>query len=193
VANKPKIVAFAGSTRKASYNKKLVKAAAKAAEEAGGDVQYVDLAEYPMPLYDGDLEEEKGLPETAIRLREIFIDADGFLMATPEYNSSVTGVWKNTIDWLSRPHEDEPGLVAFRGKTAGLMSASPGALGGLRGLFHVRSILMNIGVLVLPNQHAISQAHDAFDDAGALTGEKHRAKIEEIARDLVETITKLKA
>ena len=146
----PKILAFAGSTRTDSLNKKLVKIAANGAKNVGAEVTFIDLRDYPMPLYDGDLEAKEGLPPNALKLKEIFWQHQGFLIASPEYNSSYSGVLKNTIDWLSRPaSSDEPGLSCFVGRVAAIMSTSPGALGGLRGLAALRQLLENIQVIVL--------------------------------------------
>lgn len=182
----PKILAFAGSTRTGSFNKKLARLAADAARAAGADVTLVDLRDYAMPLFDGDLEEASGLPEAAKAFKKLMRESDGFLIASPEYNSSITGVLKNTIDWASRTEtDDEPDLVAFRGKAAALFSASPGALGGLRGLVHVRSILGNLGVLVLPEQVSISTAHEAFDQDGQLKDPKRAKKVTGLAASLV--------
>ncbi len=137
--NKPKILAFAGSTRSASFNKRLARIAAEGARKAGADVTFIDLRDYPMPLYDGDLEDKEGLPANAKKLKEIFLAHKGLLIASPEYNSSMPGVLKNTIDWVSRVSDPkEVPLACFDGKVATLMSASPGALGGLRGLVHLR-------------------------------------------------------
>jgi hypothetical protein len=108
----------------------------KGAREAGAEVSLLDLKDFPLPLFDQDLEAEQGMPEAGAKLKRLFIDHDGLLIAAPEYNSSVTAVLKNAIDWVSPPASGEPSLVAFRGKVATLMSASPGALGGLRGLAH---------------------------------------------------------
>src|SRR5262249_59967372 len=144
---RPRILAFAGSLRRDSFNKKLVPIAAKGARDAGAEVTRIDLKDFPLPLFDQDLEAEQGMPENGKKLKQLFIDHDGLLLACPEYNSSITAVLKNAIDWVSRPAPGEPPLVAFRGKGVTLMSASPGALGGLRGLVHVRSILGNIGVI----------------------------------------------
>ncbi|MEX2285719.1 MAG: NAD(P)H-dependent oxidoreductase, partial [Planctomycetaceae bacterium] len=163
-----RILAFAGSLRKDSYNKRLVRIAAAGATAAGATVTLLDLRDFPLPLFDEDLEREQGLPENAANLKRLFIEHDGFLIASPEYNSSITGVLKNTIDWVSRRVEGEAPLVAYKGKTAALMSASPGALGGLRALVHVRAILGNIGVLVLPTQVAVPKAMEAFDADGKL-------------------------
>ncbi len=189
---KPKILAFAGSTRTDSFNKKLIKIAAAGARASGAEVTLIDLRDFPMPLYDGDLEQEQGLPEDAKRLRALFLEHDGLLLACPEYNSSITGVLKNAIDWVSRPTEKEPDLACFTGKVAALMSASPGALGGLRGLVHVRSILGNIRVLVLPDQVAVPKAGEAFTAEGNLKDAKQQAAIEKLGRELAATLAKLK-
>lgn len=164
-----KLLAFAGSSRRASLNKQLVKVATKGAEEAGATVTYIDLADYPMPLYDGDLEADGGYPENALKLKELFIKHDGFLIASPEYNSGYSALLKNTIDWISRPAtKGEAPLVAFDGKYASIMAAAPGALGGLRGLYQLRELLMNMGVLVLPKMRAVNFALKAFGDDGQL-------------------------
>src|SRR6266540_2529918 len=163
----PKILAFAGSVRSGSYNKKLVKVAAEHARAAGAEVTLIDLRELALPLFDQDFEEAHGLPDNAKKLKSLMREHDGFLISSPEYNSSITGLLKNAIDWASRTEtDDEPPLVCFRGKVAGLVSASPGQLGGLRGLVHLRAILGNIGVLVIPDQVSIPTAHEAFDEAG---------------------------
>lgn len=158
-----KILAFAGSARRDSFNKKLIRIAAEGARAGGAEVTLLDLADYPMPIYDGDLEASEGLPANAVKLRQLFGAHDGLLIASPEYNSSVSALLKNTIDWVSRPAKDEPGLKYITGKCAGLLAASPGALGGLRGLVHVRAILGNIGVTVIPQQYALNGAAGAFN------------------------------
>jgi NAD(P)H-dependent FMN reductase len=150
----PKILAFAGSTRKDSFNKKLVQIAVSGARKAGAEVTYLDLRDFPMPLYDGDLETEHGLPIHAEELKNLMRSHQGLLISAPEYNSGISGVLKNTIDWMSRPLTKEVSFNCFDQKTAVLMSASVGGLGGLRGLVQVRSILENMGVLVLPQQVA---------------------------------------
>ncbi len=184
-----KILAFAGSTRKDSFNKMLAAAAAEMVEKAGAQVTLVDLADYRMPLYDGDLESDSGLPEAAARLKKLMADHDGLLIAAPEYNGSISAVLKNTIDWLSRPGAVDGSV--YKGKVAALMSASPGALGGLRGLVHVRSILTNLGVLVLPSQQAVGGAGKAFDEAGKLVDESHRERVQGIVTELVGTLQRL--
>ena len=188
----PRILAFAGSTRNGSFNKKLVKIAADAARAQGAHVTFVDLRDIPMPLYDGDLESEQGIPENAKKFKAMLSAHDGFLISAPEYNSSITGVLKNSIDWASRPLPGEAPFACFAGKVAALMSASPGALGGLRGLVIVRSLLSNIRVIVLPDQIAVPKAHEAFDPEGKLKDPKQQAGIEALGRDLAGVLIKLK-
>ena len=189
--NKIKLIAFAGSTRRASLNKQLVKIAAKGAESAGADVTYIDLADYPMPLYDGDLEADGGYPENALKLKALFRQTDGFLIASPEYNSGYSAVLKNTIDWISRPAtKDEPPLVGFDGKFASLMAAAPGALGGLRGLYQLRELLMNMGVMVLPKMRAVNFAFKAFDDDAQLTDPATESAVKALGTQLVQATSK---
>ena len=187
----PKILAFAGSTRTDSFNKKAIKIGADAARAAGGEVTLIDLRDFPMPLYDGDLEEKDGLPEHARRLKALFLEHHGLLIASPEYNSSISGVLKNAIDWVSRPYPGEAPLAPFAGKVAGLLSASIGALGGLRGLVTLRSILGNIKVLVIPEQASIVKANEAFNPDGSLKDPKQQAAVEGVAKALVKVLTKL--
>lgn len=190
----PRILAFAGSTRTESFNKKLVRLAAAAAEKAGAVVTLIDLRDYPLPLYDADLETRDGLPAHARTLKQLFLNHDGLLIASPEYNSGISAVLKNTLDWISRAESDrEPPLAAFAGKTAALLSASPGALGGLRGLVQLRMLLGNIKVLVLPDQLAVSHADEAFQPDGTLRDARKQASVERLGALLVETIARLKA
>ena len=191
-----KVLAFAGSARRASLNKKLARVAAEAARAAGGEVTFVDLDDYEMPIYHGDLEAAKGMPEAALRLRAIFMEHDALLVASPENNQSVPSLLKNTLDWLSRSlgdgKGDNSGLAPYRGKLAGLLAASPGPFGGVRGLPHLRQILASLGVTVLGAQVAIARAHEAFDESGGLKDPHHAKAVETLARGLVETAAKLK-
>ncbi|WP_010583509.1 NADPH-dependent FMN reductase [Schlesneria paludicola] len=180
-----KILAFAGSVRRDSFNRKLLRLAVAGAEEAGAEVTVVDLRDYPLPIFDQDLEAESGPPENAKALKKLFIEHHALLIASPEYNSSVTPLMKNTIDWVSRPVAGELALAGFHGKVATLISASPGTLGGLRGLIQLRSILGNIGVIVLPEQIAVPLANEAFDAHGALKNERQAAKVKNIGAGLV--------
>jgi chromate reductase len=192
--NKPvRILAFAGSTRGGSFNKKLLKNAVVGARAAGAEVTVVDLRDFPMPLYDGDLETSSGIPENAMKLKELMLSHQGFLIASPEYNSSITGVLKNAIDWASRQAPNEAPLACFSNKVVGIMSASPGSLGGLRCLVTVRSILGNIGCHVHPHQVAVPRAHEAFDEEGTLKDPKQRASVEKIGLNVVEMAAKLSA
>jgi NAD(P)H-dependent FMN reductase len=188
-----RILAFAGSSRAGSFNRKLIALGAAAARGAGGEVTLAELRDFPMPLYDADLEASSGLPEHAKRFKALMLQHDALFIACPEYNSSITPLLKNTIDWASRPAPGEGSLACFDGKVAALLSASPGALGGLRGLVHVRSILGNIGVIVLPTQIAISKAHEAFDESGALKDAKQAASVAKLAATLVSATAKLRA
>lgn len=189
----PKILAFAGSTRIDSYNKTLVKIAAAGAKSAGADVTYIDLRDLPMPIFDQDLEAQDGAPATVKQFKELLIAHGGLLIASPEYNSSVSGLLKNAIDWASRPALGEAPLACFTDKVVVIMSASPGGFGGLRGLVALRSILGNIRVLVLPDQVAIAQAHTAFNPDGTLKDPQQQALIEGLGIKLAQTAAKLKA
>jgi len=193
MATNPRILAFAGSTRTDSYNKKLVQIAAAGARTAGAEVTYVDLRDLPMPLFDEDLETSHGLPPAARQFKDLLLAHQGLLIASPEYNSSIAAVLKNAIDWASRPTAGEPPLAGFTNKAAVIMSASPGALGGLRGLVHLRSILGNIKVLVLPDQIAVPKAHEAFNPDGSLKDAKQQASIEQLGQKLTEILVKLNA
>ncbi|MEO6036255.1 MAG: NAD(P)H-dependent oxidoreductase [Verrucomicrobiota bacterium] len=191
--NQSRILAFAGSTRAGSFNKQLVRIAADAARAAGANVTVIDLRDFPMPLYDGDLETASGLPENAKKFKKLLRENDGLLISSPEYNSSISAVLKNAIDWASRTEsDDEPSLVAFQGKVAALVSASPGGLGGLRGLVHLRSILGNIGVIVLPDQVSISSAHDAFDGSGKLKDAGKSKQVADIGAGLAKILGQVK-
>ena len=188
----PRILAFAGSLRVGSYNKRLVKIAAQAARDAGAEVTSLDLRDLPLPVFNQDDEDAHGLPENAKKFKELLRSHHGFLLSSPEYNSSIPGGLKNAIDWASREEtDDEPPLVAFTGKFAALMSASPGALGGLRALVHVRAMLGNIGVFVLPGQVSIPKADGAFDENGALKDHRKEEQVGKLARQLVEMTRKM--
>ncbi|HEU0124501.1 MAG TPA: NAD(P)H-dependent oxidoreductase [Bryobacteraceae bacterium] len=184
----PRILAFAGSLRKDSYNKKLAIVSAEAATAAGAHVTLIDLRDYQLPLYDGDLEAASGHPPASHALKQLFYDHQGLLLACPEYNSSMTGVFKNTIDWVSRPLPGEVANIAFQNKLVTLLSTAPGALGGLRGLVHVRSMLSNIGAIVLPGQLAIPKSPEAFTASGKLADSRQQASVEKLAANLAGMI-----
>jgi NAD(P)H-dependent FMN reductase len=188
-----RILAFAGSTRADSYNKKLVGLAAVGARIAGADVTVIDLRDYPLMCYDADQEATDGLPANARKLKQLFLAHGGLLIASPEYNSGISGVLKNTIDWVSRPESaDDPPLACFAGKTAALLSASPGPMGGWRGLLQLRLLLGNIKVLVLPDQISVPHAHEAFHPDGTLRDARKQAAVEDLGALLARTISRLK-
>ncbi|MCX7119973.1 MAG: NAD(P)H-dependent oxidoreductase [Legionellales bacterium] len=188
-----KLIFLSGSVRKDSLNKKLVAQAYEFAKELGTDAKLIDLNNYEMPFYDGDLEAASGLPENAKKLKKEFVECDGFFIASPEYNSSFSPLLKNALDWISRPSEKgEAGLIAYRGKVAALSAASPGGFGGLRGLVPLRMMFSNIGVHVLPDQVAISQAHNAFDENGKFKDEITASIIKGLVKSLNDVAGKLK-
>jgi chromate reductase, NAD(P)H dehydrogenase (quinone) len=187
-----KIIAFSGSARKESYNQKLVTIAALGAQQAGAEVTLVNLADYPMPLFNQDLEKAEGLPKPAQTLKALFSEHDGILIASPEYNSAFSPLLKNTLDWISRKEGDETYQVAFRNKIAVIMSASPGALGGLRGLVFLRMLLANIGILVLPDQVPVPHADKAFQETGQLLDAGTQNSVIKLGSNLTEAIRKFK-
>ncbi|MGR9085489.1 MAG: NADPH-dependent FMN reductase [Gammaproteobacteria bacterium] len=189
-----KILAFSGSARKDSFNQRLVKNAAAGAEKAGAQVTLINLGDFPMPLFNQDEEAEFGMPKAAREFKRLLIDHDGFLIASPEYNSAFSPLLKNAVDWASRKETgSEAPLLAYRGKLAVIMAASPGALGGLRGLVFLRLLLSNIGVNVLASQQAVSQADRAFQHDGRLIDANMQATIEGLGMELASTLEKLKS
>ena len=191
MARAPRILAFGGSLRRGSFNKLLVRVAAEGARAAGAEVTLLDLRELPMPVYDADIETEHGIPENGKRLKALMKEHDAFLISTPEYNSSIPGGLKNAIDWASRPEPGERELACFEGKVAGLLAASPGALGGLRSLLTLRAILANIRVLVIPQQLALPKAHEAFAPDGTLLDPKRDTAARAIGAELARVTAKL--
>ncbi len=186
-----RVLIIAGSTRIASLNNKLALVARNLFAGAGVEVSHVELRDFAMPLYDGDLEAEEGLPEAAVRLRELVKAHQALLIVSPEYNGSIPSVLKNAIDWTSRPDGSEAGNLPYRGKVAALLSASPGALGGIRGLVHLRQILQNLGVLVLTEQFALPRAGEAFAEDGTLQDSTQLASVVSISRRLTAVAEKL--
>jgi NAD(P)H-dependent FMN reductase len=189
----PRILAFAGSLRRDSLNKKLVRIAAQGARAAGAEVTFLDLQELPLPVFDEDLEQAEGLPPNAKRLKELLKSHQGFLISSPEYNSMPSGALKNALDWASRAEPGEAPLACFKGKVCVLMSASPGALGGMRALPVLRNMLLNIQVLVLPEQLGLMKAHEAFDESGRLRDPKQQASAEALGARLVDVLRRLSA
>lgn len=192
----PRVLAFAGSLRKDSYNKKLVRIAAEGARAGGAAVTLIDLADLPMPVFDEDLEARDGLHPNARRFKDYLMGCDGFIISSPEYNSSFSAALKNAIDWASRPAMHPEGrperpLECFSGKVCGLVSTSTGALGGLRGLVHLRAVLGNIGVMVIPEQVAVMKAAEAMDEAGRLKDPKQEAAVKAVGEKVAKIAARL--
>ncbi|MEM9082577.1 MAG: NAD(P)H-dependent oxidoreductase [Planctomycetota bacterium] len=179
----PTLIAFSGSDRKESKNTQVLRHAVRAAEEAGVTVDHIRLSDYQLPLYDGDWEDENGLPEGCTRLKELFKPAAGFLIASPEYNSGYTPLLKNAIDWVSRPREGEKPLECFSGKVAGLVAASPGWRAGMRGLFQIRSVLQNINVIVTPTIGTLANYTVTMNDKGDITDQTMQNVITQVGTE----------
>ena len=188
-----KILAFSGSTRRNSYNQAVVECAAQAAKDAGAEVTVINLADYAMPLFNEDEEAEYGIPERAQAFKQLMIEHDGILIASPEYNSSYPAVLKNAIDWASRKAGDEPVLAAYKLKVVGLMAASPGALGGMRVLVVLRMLMQNLSCIVAPAQVAVGNVADKLDESGAISDEKTKKQLANLAKQVVDLATKLKS
>ncbi len=187
--NKPRILVFGGSLRAESYNQKLATIAAAAATAAGAEVTLIALRDYRMPIFDEDLEAEEGMPENALKLKALFAENNGLIIASPEYNSGITAALKNAIDWVSRAtSEDEPPLSVLKGKTAAILAASPGGYGGARSLDQLRPLLKNISITVVEDQVTIPKAHEAFGTDGHLVDTSQQEAIMLLAAALVSKL-----
>lgn len=188
----PKILAFAGSLREKSYNKRVLKVAAEGARNAGAEVILVDLKDYPMPIYNEDLETRQGFPPTATAFQRLLLEHDGLLVASPEYNASIPAVLKNAIDWASRPNGDLKTGDCFRGKVAAIISASPGGFGGIRCHPHLRGILTSLLVNTLPSEIAVGKVGGVFDgDSSEITNPTVRALLEDLGKSLADMIVRI--
>lgn len=186
-----RILVFAGSARSGSFNKRLARLAADSIHRQGGTATFVDLRDYPIPLYDGDLEQESGIPAHARALKRLFAEHAGLLVVSPEYNGFITPLLKNTLDWISRPDGDADGLALFQNKLAAVLSASPGGFGGMRSLTLARQLLTNLGVTVLPDQLALPRAGQAFAEDGQLVDESVRDRLDQVCARLVWMVERL--
>lgn len=184
----PRILALSGSQRRGSWNSLLVRTAAAGAEAAGAAITVLDWTDYALPLYDPDHEREHGLPDAVLRLKALLKDHHGFLVASPEYNGSLTPLLKNAIDWASRPAPGEAPMACYKGKVVGLMSTSPGVFGGVTGLVHLRAILSRLGALVIPEQYPVGESGKLFDESGAMRDPKLRAIAEGIGSRTVAVV-----
>jgi len=184
----PSILVFAGSIRTGSFNARLAALAAKELARGQAEVTRISLVDYPMPLYDGDLETRSGPPENAVKLKRLFAAHHGVFIASPEYNASVAPLLKNTLDWVSRVRENkEPPLQAYRDRVFALGAASNGTLGGMRSLMALRQVLeLGCGALVIPEQIAVREAASAFDDNDELKDERSAGLLKRVAMRLVE-------
>lgn len=178
---RPRILALAGSRRSGSYNERLLRAAARGAQSLDVDISFLDWESYPMPLFDDD---EGPMPDSVLAFREQLKAHQGLLVSCPEYNSSLTPLLKNALDWGSQALPGEPPHHCFQNKLVALLSASPGRLGGLRGLGHVRDVFSHLGATVLAEQYALCEAGRAFDDDGVLLDPRCRGAAEAIGARL---------
>lgn len=190
-----KILAFAGSTRNGSYNKLIVETAAQGARDAGAEVTVIDLADYAMPIFNQDEESEFGMPERAKAFKKLMVESDGFLIASPEYNSSYPALLKNAIDWASRKSGDqeEPPRAAFNGKVASIMATSSGAMGGMRVLVVLRMLLENLGVMVHPNQKAVPFINKKVDEEGVLVDQATIEQLHALGAQTAKLAAQVKA
>jgi NAD(P)H-dependent FMN reductase len=191
MAKKLKILAFAGSLREYSYSKRVVKTAAKGAEAAGAEVTFIDLRDFPLTIYNADEHARNGFDANAARLQKLLGEHDGFLICSPEYNGSLTGALKNAIDWTSRKSDEYGMIEVFKGKAAAIMTASPGAFGGIRCLNHLRGVLTILLVNVLPTAIAVGRVNTMFDGDGVeMTDENMKKILENLGASLVATLEK---
>ena len=182
-----KVLVLAGSTRADSYNKKLAYEAASMARKMGAKVTVIDLKDYPMPFYDADMEVSVGMPENAKRFRKAMIDSDAIVIASPEYNQSMSAVLKNALDWASRGEDGNSSKEAFQGKTFGIMSASPGKKGGARGLLHLQAVIEDVRGKVIAKQVSIPRAHQEFDETGALVNTALKNELQEEIKEVLHS------
>lgn len=189
MTKRPKILAFAGSLRRLSFNRRVLRVAVAGAEAAGADVTFVDLRDYPMPVYSPDDHETAGFDEHALRFQRLIHQHEGLLIAAPEHNGSLPAALKNVIEWASRRNDAfERGRV-FPGKVAAIMAAAPNAFGGVRSLVHLRGVLTSVGVYVLPTEVAVPFVNDKFDgDTEELTDDRTRQALAALGASLVEML-----
>lgn len=189
----PKILVFAGSIRTGSYNARLAALAAKQFALAGADVSHISLIDYPMPLYDADLEQKSGPPQNAVKLKQIMWLHQGIFLASPEYNASVTPLLKNTIDWISRVRGvREAPLAVFKTRVFALGAASDGPYGGMRSLMALRQVLeLGCGALVIPEQVSVRGASQAFDEQDNLKDERTAGLLQATVHRLIEVARQL--
>ena len=180
-----RILVFAGSAREGSHNKKLAIAAARLIDAHGAAATVADLADYPAPIYNGDLESSEGIPQSMRDLKAIMKYHDGLVVSCPEYNGHVPPLLVNTFSWLSRREEDENSLAAFSGKKAAILAASPGQLGGIRVIPRLRDMLAELHVMVVPGSVAVPKAASAFNADGSLEDARLNDNLEKLIDRLI--------
>lgn len=183
-----KILVVPGSLRTGSYNVRLAALMAKELTIAEAEVTRISLADYPLPIYDADLETKGGPPANAVKLKQMITAHQGVFIAGPEYNASITPLLKNALDWVSRVRErGEPALAAYKNRAFALGSASPGRFGGMRSLLAMRQVLeIGCGALVIPDQISVAQADQAFDELDNLKDGRAADQLRAVARRLID-------
>ncbi|QPC86125.1 FMN reductase [Mesorhizobium sp. NBSH29] len=182
-----RILVFAGSIRTGALSGKTADAAMKELAEQGAEISRISLGDYPLPILNQDLEAEEGIPDNAYRLGRQIAAHDGMLVASPEYNSSIPPLLKNCLDWVSRIRKEAGKPFApFEGKVAALCSSSDGAFAGVRGLYHLRSVLLHCKVEVITPQLSVPRAQEAFEEDGSLKDDHLRKSLGKVCRTLIE-------
>ncbi|MGI9350640.1 MAG: NADPH-dependent FMN reductase [Rhizobiaceae bacterium] len=185
--SQPKIIVIAGSIRSGSVNTRLAGSATRELSLLDCEVTRISLEDYPLPIYNGDLEENEGIPDNAVKLATLFGKHDGIFIASPEYNGSIPPLLKNTLDWISRVHSvNGRDISPYRGKIAAISAASPGGMGGMCVLFHLREVLVRLGMLVVSEQVALGNAYSAFDDLDQLKDDRSAGLLTATCKSLAE-------
>jgi len=189
-----KLLIFAGSTRQASFNRKLAQVTAQMARASGAEVTHIELNDFDIPMYNADLEAQ-GTPADVMKLKQLMFDHPAWIICSPEYNGSYTALLKNTIDWVSSPVKSDPawqeGFKSFTGKVVGMLSASPGPMGGLRSQSHLAPLLLNAQCWVAPKAFALGRAGDAFDAEGTLVNPAHVKSVQAVIDQVLDASRRL--
>ena len=190
------LLIFAGSTRQNSWNRKLAAATATMARASGAEVTHLELADFDIPMYNADLE-AAGAPSDVLRLKQLMYEHPAWIICTPEYNASYPALLKNTLDWVSSPIRSDPewsdGFKSSRGKVVGMLSASPGAIGGLRSQSHLAPLLINLHCWLAPKNFALGRAREAFDEQGELVNEAQKAGVQAVIDQVLWAAERLRA
>ena len=182
------LLVFAGSTRLNSFNRRLAGVAAALARESGAKVSHIELAHFDIPMYNADLE-ARGTPRDVMRMKQLMFENAAWIICSPEYNASYPALLKNTLDWVSSPVKSDPqwsdGFKSSRGKVVGMLSASNGAIGGLRSQSHLAPLLINLHCWLAPKNFALGRAGEAFDEDGNLRSDDARAKVQAVVEQVL--------